>query len=42
MPCYLETATQSNVDFYGKRGFEVVGDVEVEGFTLFGVVRPPQ
>lgn len=42
VPCYLETATQSNVDFYAKRGFEVVGQAEVEGFTLCGMVRPPR
>ena len=42
VPCYLETATQRNVDFYAKRGFEVVGQAEVEGFTLFGMVRAPR
>ncbi len=42
VPCYLETGTQSNVDFYAKRGFDVVGETEVEGFTLCGMVRPPR
>lgn len=25
LPCYLETGTQANIDFYAKRGFEVIG-----------------
>lgn len=40
VPCYLETGTQGNVDFYAKRGFEVVGQADVAGFTLYGMVRP--
>jgi ribosomal protein S18 acetylase RimI-like enzyme len=42
LPCYLETGTESNVAFYSKRGFEVVGQAEVYGFTLYGMVRPPK
>jgi ribosomal protein S18 acetylase RimI-like enzyme len=42
IPCYLETGTESNVAFYRKRGFEVTGQAEVYGFTLYGMVRPPQ
>jgi ribosomal protein S18 acetylase RimI-like enzyme len=42
LPCYLETATESNVAFYRKRGFEVTGQAEVYGFTLYGMVRQPQ
>ena len=42
VPCYLETGTESNVAFYKKRGFEVTGQAEVYGFTLYGMVRPPQ
>ena len=42
VPCYLETGTQGNVDFYAKRGFEVVGQAEVDGFTVYGMVRPPR
>ena len=42
IPCYLETATESNVAFYRKRGFEVTGQAEVYGFTLYGMVRQPQ
>jgi ribosomal protein S18 acetylase RimI-like enzyme len=40
VPCYLETGTESNVEFYSKRGFEVKGQEEVLGFTLYGMVRP--
>ncbi|MCY7418396.1 MAG: GNAT family N-acetyltransferase [Chloroflexi bacterium] len=41
VPCYLETATQSNVDFYAKRGFEVTGQVHTAGSTIYGMVRQP-
>ena len=41
VPCYLETGTQSNVDFYMKRGFEIVGQTEYLGHTLTGMVRQP-
>ncbi|MBM3147292.1 MAG: GNAT family N-acetyltransferase [Actinobacteria bacterium] len=39
LPCYLETAAQ--VDFYAKRGFEVVGRDELNVHTFFGMLRPP-
>lgn len=42
VPCYLETGTESNVAFYSKRGFEVTGQAEVLGFTLYGMVRQPR
>lgn len=42
LPCYLETATASNVAFYTKRGFEVIGQAEVLGFQLWGMVRQPK
>jgi ribosomal protein S18 acetylase RimI-like enzyme len=42
VPCYLETATQSNIDFYTKRGFEVVGQTVVDGHTLTGMIRQPR
>jgi ribosomal protein S18 acetylase RimI-like enzyme len=42
IPCYLETATESNVAYYSKRGFEVTGEAEVYGYTLRGMVRPPR
>jgi ribosomal protein S18 acetylase RimI-like enzyme len=40
LPCYLETATDANIAFYSKRGFEVIGQRVVHGFTLSGMVRP--
>jgi ribosomal protein S18 acetylase RimI-like enzyme len=42
VPCYLETAAQSNIDFYARRGFEVIGQTEVEGCLLTGMVREPR
>lgn len=42
VPCYLETGTQSNIDFYMKRGFEIVGQAEFLGHTLTGMVRQPR
>lgn len=41
LPCYLETATDSNVAFYSKRGFEVIAEEEVLGFTFRGMLRQP-
>ncbi len=41
IPCYLETATESNVAFYSTRGFEVTGEANLFGFTLRGMVRQP-
>jgi ribosomal protein S18 acetylase RimI-like enzyme len=42
VPCYLETGTDSNIAFYRKRGFEVVGQVDCYGYTLTGMIRPPR
>jgi ribosomal protein S18 acetylase RimI-like enzyme len=42
IPCYLETGTESNVAYYSKRGFEVTGQANVLGFTLYGMVRQPR
>jgi ribosomal protein S18 acetylase RimI-like enzyme len=42
LPCYLETASESNVAFYSRRGFEVTDQTELLGFTLYGMVRQPQ
>ena len=39
MPCYLETGTQSNIDLYTKRAFEIVGQAEFLSRTLAGMVR---
>jgi ribosomal protein S18 acetylase RimI-like enzyme len=41
VPCYLETGTRSNIDFYTKRGFEIVGQTDFDGHTLTGMVRQP-
>jgi GNAT superfamily N-acetyltransferase len=40
LPCYLETATQ--VGFYARRGFEVVGQDTLGAHTFYGMVRPPR
>jgi ribosomal protein S18 acetylase RimI-like enzyme len=40
IPCYLETATDANIEWYGKRGFEVIGETTVHGHRLRGMVRP--
>jgi ribosomal protein S18 acetylase RimI-like enzyme len=42
VPCYLETGTDSNIAFYQKRGFEVIGQADCYGHTLTGMVRPPR
>lgn len=42
VPCYLETATDSNIAFYRKRGFEVVGQGDCFGHTLTGMIRRPR
>lgn len=42
VPCYLETGTDSNIAFYRKRGFEVVGQAALFGHTLTGMVRQPR
>ena len=34
LPCYLETSTEKNVAFYGKRGFTVVNEGIVPGSDL--------
>ena len=42
LPSYLETATDADIAFYSKRGFEVTGQADVLGFTLSGMVRQPR
>jgi ribosomal protein S18 acetylase RimI-like enzyme len=37
---YLETATDYDVAFYSKRGFEVKETIEIEGLTARLMVRP--
>ncbi len=41
LPCYLETGTDSNISYYQKRGFEIVGQEAFDGHTLTGMVRQP-
>ncbi|HEX5828142.1 MAG TPA: GNAT family N-acetyltransferase [Candidatus Limnocylindrales bacterium] len=42
LPCYLETATDSNIAFYAKRGFEVIGQGDCFGHPLTGMLRQPR
>jgi GNAT superfamily N-acetyltransferase len=42
LPCYLETGTDSNVGFYERRGFEVIGEVEMNGALVHAMVRPSE
>jgi GNAT superfamily N-acetyltransferase len=42
MPAYLESSKESNVPFYARSGFEVVGEVRVSGSpTLWRMWRDP-
>ena len=44
LPCYLETMTESNVRFYGGRGFEVVvhDSLPKGGLEYWTMRRPPR
>ena len=42
VPCYLETGTDSNIAFYRKRGFEIIGQADCYGYTLTGMIRSPR
>jgi ribosomal protein S18 acetylase RimI-like enzyme len=42
LPCCLETATEANIAFYRKRGFEIIGQRECLGHTLTALVRQPR
>jgi ribosomal protein S18 acetylase RimI-like enzyme len=41
VPCYLETATSRNVEFFGRHGFDVTGTEHMHGYQIFGMVRQP-
>lgn len=41
LPCYLETETEDNVRFYGKRGYQVVFEGEIVGLRLWSLLREP-
>jgi ribosomal protein S18 acetylase RimI-like enzyme len=42
LPVYLETMTQSNVDYYLKRGFEIGDESDIEGeFHIWSMIRKP-
>lgn len=42
LPCYLETGTDSNIAFYRRRGFEIIGQTDCYGYTLTGMIRQPR
>jgi len=42
LPCYLETFTDRNVAYYGRRGWDVVATYRVgAGVLVYALVRPP-
>ena len=42
LPCYLETFTERNVAYYGRRGWDVVATYRVgDGVPVYALVRPP-
>ena len=42
LPCYLETFTDANVRYYGRRGYVVTGTYRVgDGIPVYAMVRPP-
>ena len=43
LPCYLETATEQNIAFYTKRGFEVTAEAQLSPeFKGWAMVRQPR
>jgi GNAT superfamily N-acetyltransferase len=41
LPCWLETFTERNVEYYGRRGWEVVATYPVaDGVPVYALVRP--
>jgi GNAT superfamily N-acetyltransferase len=42
LPCYLETFTERNVAYYGRRGWDVIATYNVgDGVPVYALVRPP-
>ena len=41
LPCYLETQTERNVEFYEKRGFKVSEASTIRGLRLWTMLRAP-
>ena len=42
LPCYLETETEANVRWYGKRGYRVVFEGDIVGLRLWSLLRAPR
>ncbi len=38
-PCYLETATQYDIDFYSKRGYESAEQIQLDDLTITTMIR---
>jgi GNAT superfamily N-acetyltransferase len=42
LPCYLETFTEANVRYYGRRGYAVTGTYRVgDGIPVYAMLRSP-
>ncbi len=42
LPCWLETFTQRNVEFYARRGYQVIATYPVgDGIPVYGMCRDP-
>jgi GNAT superfamily N-acetyltransferase len=41
MPCYLETSAVSNINFYEKFGFSLIGDYKIQDVDVYCLLREP-
>jgi len=42
LPSFLETGTETNLDFYARFGFDVTGELDLEdGTRIWCLTRPP-